>query len=150
MRTTKINTRKKDGRKHFESEKDKDPDLQGDGRNKLSPDYPPNFTQKQLEPEVYNWQKHVKRQIFQHKLITDHHLEISLQYTRQIPSGYYYCWMDNHNHQQCGKQKYLKSKDHIEYDQLQQGGSSNASHGNSPQTPPGLLQGARRVQDAKD
>ena len=30
--------------------------------------------------------------------------------------------MDNHNHQQCGKLKYLKSKAHIVYDQRQQGG----------------------------
>ena len=87
MRTTKINTRKKDGRKHFESEKDKDPDLQGDGRNKRLQDGPPKFTQQQPDPEVDNWQKHVKRHIFQHKFITDHHLKISSQFAGQFPSG---------------------------------------------------------------
>ena len=55
--------------------------------------------------------------------------------------------MDNHNHQQYGKLKYLKSKAQIEYGQRQKGGSSNPSQVSSPPTPPGFPQGERRVQD---
>ena len=70
MRMTKRKTRKKDGRKPLQSEKDKDPDLQGGGRKKRPSQGLPNFTQQQPDPEVENWKKHVKYHIFQHKFIT--------------------------------------------------------------------------------
>ena len=94
---------KQDGRKTRQIETHKEPYLQGDGRKKRPPDGPPNFTHHQPEPEVYNWQKYVKRHIFQHEFITDQHLKTSLQFAGKFPSGFYYCWMYNHNHQQCGK-----------------------------------------------
>ena len=58
--------------------------------------------------------------------------------------------MDNRNHQQCVKLNYLNSKSHIEYDQRQQGGSSNNPPVRSPPTSPGVPQVARRVQDETD
>ena len=61
--------KKQDWRKPLHIEKDKEPDLQGNFRKKHPPDGPPKLTQQQPEPEVYNWQKHVKRNISQHKLI---------------------------------------------------------------------------------
>ena len=79
--------KKQDGRKPRQIEKDKEPDIQGDGRNKLPPDGPPNFTQQQPDPEVDNCKNRVKRHIFQHKLITDQHLETSSQFAGQFPSG---------------------------------------------------------------
>ena len=72
----KKDQKKIDGRKPLKIEKYKEPDLQGDDRKKRPPDGPPNFTQKQPDPELYNWKNHVKRHIFQHKFITDQHLEI--------------------------------------------------------------------------
>ena len=59
----------------------------------------------------------MKRHIFQNKIITDQHLEASTHFAGKFPSGLYYCWMENHNHQQCGKLKYLNRKAQIEYDQ---------------------------------
>ena len=139
--------KKQGGRKPCQIQKYKEPDIQGDGRKKLPLYGTPNCTQQQPGPEVDNWQKHVKRHIFQHKLITDQNLETSSQFMGQFSSGCYYCLMDNHNHQQCGKLKYSKIKAQIEYYQCQQGGSSNPSQGNSTTTLPGVPQGARRVQD---
>ena len=136
MRMKKIKAKKKDGRKPHQIEKDKDLDLQGDGRKKLPPHDPPNVTQQQP----------VKHQIFQHKFITEHQLEASSQFAGKFTSGYYYFCTDNHNHQQCGKLKYLNIKAQIKYDQRQKGGSSNPSQGRSPPTSPGVPQGARRVQ----
>ena len=131
-------TRKKEGRKPLQNEKDKDPDIQGDGRNKRPQYGPPQVMQQQPDLEVGNWKNRVKCCIFQHTFITDHHLEASSQFAGQFPSGCYYCCMYNHNHQQCGKLKYLNSKAHIEYDQRQKGGSSNPPMGRSLSTPPGV------------
>ena len=47
--------KKQDGRKSLQIEKDKEPYLQGNGRNKLPPDCPPNVTQQQPDLEVENW-----------------------------------------------------------------------------------------------
>ena len=58
--------------------------------------------------------------------------------------------MDNHNHQQCGKLEFLKSKAQIEYDQHKKGGSSNPPLGHSPPTPPGVPQGAPRLKYETD
>ena len=80
MRMTQRKTRKKDGRKTFQIEKDKEPGLQGDGRKKRPSDGTPNFTQQHPDPEVDNWQNHVKHHIFQHKFITDQHLKTSSQF----------------------------------------------------------------------
>ena len=98
-------TRKKEGRKPLQNEKDKDPDIQGDGRNKRPQYGPPQVMQKQTDPEVENWKNHVKRHILQYTFINYQHLKASLQFAGQFTSGCYYCWMDNHNHQQCGKLK---------------------------------------------
>ena len=38
---------------------------------------PPNFKQQHPDPEVDNWQNHVKHHIFQHKYVNDQHLETS-------------------------------------------------------------------------
>ena len=80
MRMTKIKTRKNKTKNPCRIEKEKEPDLQGNGRRKIPPDNPPNFTQKQIDPEVDNWKNHVKCHIFQHKFITDEYLETSLQF----------------------------------------------------------------------
>ena len=85
----KKDEKKQDGWKPRQIEKDKESDLQGDGRNKRLPDGPTNFTQQQADPEVYNWQNHVKSHIFQHKFITEQHLETSSQFAGQFPSGCY-------------------------------------------------------------
>ena len=97
--------KKKYGRKPRHNEKDKDPDLQGYVRKKRPQDGPPQVTQKYTDPEVENWKKHVKCHIFQHKFITDQNLEASSKFTGKFTSGCYNCWMENHNHQQCGKLK---------------------------------------------
>ena len=114
--------KKQEGRKPRQNEKNKDPDLQGDVRKKRPQDGPPQVIQQQPDPEVENWKKHVKRHIFQHICVTDQNLEASSQLSGKFPSGCYYFWMENHNHQQCGKLKYLKSKAQIECDQQQLGG----------------------------
>ena len=80
-------TRKKEGRKPLQNEKDKDPDIQGDGRKKSLPEGPPNVTQQQPDPEIENWENHVKRHIFQHKFITYQNLKASSQLRGQFPSG---------------------------------------------------------------
>ena len=78
---------KKDGRKTRQIEKDKELDLQGNGRKKRTSYGPPKFMQQHSDPEVENWQKHVKRKIFQRKFITNHHLETSSQFAGTFPSG---------------------------------------------------------------
>ena len=86
----KKDEKKQEGRKPRQIEKDKEPDLQGDGRKKLPQYGPPNVTQQHPEPKVENWQKHVKRHIFQHKFINDQNLKASSQYAGQFDSGCYY------------------------------------------------------------
>ena len=54
MRMTQRKTRKKDGRKPLQIENYKNRDIQGDDRNKLPPDVPPNVTQQQPDLEVEN------------------------------------------------------------------------------------------------
>ena len=70
--------KKKDRRKPLQNNKDKYLYLHGDVRKKHPQDGPPRVIQQQPDPEVENWQKHVKRHIFQHKFITDQHLKASL------------------------------------------------------------------------
>ena len=77
--------------------------------------------QQHPDLDMENWKNHEKRHIFQHKFITNQRLEESSQFAGQFTSSCYYCWMDNHNHQQCVKLKYLKSKAQIEYYLRQQG-----------------------------
>ena len=55
--------KKQDGRKPRHIEKDKETDLQGDGRNKCPPEGPPHVTQQHTDPEVENGKRHVKRHI---------------------------------------------------------------------------------------
>ena len=69
--------KKQDGRKPHQIEKYKEPYHQGDDRKKSPLDGPPNVTYQQPDPEVENWQTHVKLHIFQHKFSTDQHLEAS-------------------------------------------------------------------------
>ena len=138
---------KQDGRKTCQNDEDKDPDLQGHGGKKVPQYGTTKVTQQQPDPEVENWQKHVKHHIFQNNFITDQHLEVSSWFAGKYTSGCYYCSMDNHNHEKCGKLKYLNSKAQIEYDQHYQRGSSNTPMVHSLTTPPGVPHGARRVQN---
>ena len=72
--------KKQDRIKPRQNEKNKEPDLQGDGRKKGLLDGPPSFAQQHTYPEVDNWKKYGKRHIFQRKFITDHHLETPSQF----------------------------------------------------------------------
>ena len=78
--------KKQDRRKPLQIEKDEEQDLQGDARKKRPPDGPPNVKQNLPDLEKENWQNHVKCHILQQKIITDQHLEASLQFAAKFPS----------------------------------------------------------------